>query len=74
MSQNRKKSTKINSREEEKSTKVNAREKVLNFETNIPQVVIMEKEALKTNSNRCKSKKIESFRETTSRKALENAY
>ena len=74
MSQNYKKSTKVNSREEKKSTKVNAREKVPKFKTNLPQVVEMEKEAPKTNSNRFKTKRIESFRETTSCGALENAY
>ena len=74
MSQNWKKSTKVNSREMKKSTKVNSRENVPNVETNLPQVVKMEKEAPKTNSNRFKTKRIESFRETTSRGALENVY
>ena len=74
MSQNCKKSTKVNSREEKKSTKVNTQEKVPNFETNIPQVLKMEKEASKLNFNRFKTKRIESFRETTSRGALENLY
>ena len=57
-----------------KSTKVNPRENVPNFETNIPQVAELEKEAPKANFNWSKLKKIESFRETTLRGALENAY
>ena len=74
MGQNYKKSTKVNSREEKKSTKVNSWEKVLNFETNIPQVVKMEKEAPKSNFNRVKVKRAKRFRETTLSLVLENAY
>ena len=74
ISQNWKKSTKVNSREIKKSTKVNSRENVPNVETNLPQVAKMGKEAPKSNFNRSKVKKTERFRETTLRGALENAY
>ena len=74
MSQNWKKSTKVNSREMKKSTKVNPRENLPNVETNLPQVVKMRKEAPKSKFNRFKVKKIGRFRETTWRGALENVY
>ena len=74
MSQNWKKSTKVNSREMKKSTKVNSRENLQNIETNLPQVMKMRKEAPKSNFNRSKVKRTESFCETTLRGALENAY
>ena len=75
--QNKPKLKKVNKSQlsaNEKSTKVNSRENVSNFETNLPQAVKMEKEAPKSNLNRFKVMKIESFRETTSRGALENAH
>ena len=74
MSQNEKKSTKVNSWEMKKSTKVNSRENLSNVETNLPQVVKMRKEAPKSKINRFKVKRTESFRETTWCGALENAY
>ena len=73
-SQNRKKSTKVNSQEMKKPTKVNSRENLPNVETNLPQVVKMRKEAPKSKLNRFKVKRTESFLETTLRGALENAY
>ena len=74
MSQIWKKSTKVNSRERKKLTKVNSRENVPNIETNLPQVVKMEKEAPKSKFNRFIVKSTESFRETTLCGVLENAY
>ena len=74
MSQNWKKSTKVNSREMKKSTKVNPRENLPNIETNLPQVVKMRKEAPKSKFNRFKVLETECFRENNLRGALENAY
>ena len=74
MSQNWKKSTKVNSREMKKSTKVNPRENLPNIETNLPQVAKMRKEAPKSKFNRFKVKRTESFRENNLRGALENTY
>jgi len=51
----------VNSREEKNVKESQSREKVQNFERNIPQVVKMEKEAPKINSDRFKMKGIESF-------------
>ena len=74
MSQNWKKSTKVNSREMKKSTKVNSRENLTNIEPNSPQVAKMRKEALKSKFNRFKVLKTERFRENNLRGTLETAY
>ena len=74
MSQNWKKSTKVNSREMKKSTKVNSRENLPNIETNLPQVVKMRKEAPKSKFNRLKVLKTERFRENNLRGRLKSAY
>ena len=74
MSQNWKKSTKVNSRETKKSTKVNSRENLPNIETNLPQVVKMRKEAPKSKFSRLKVLKTERFRENNLQKRLKSAY
>ena len=73
MSQNWKKSTKVNFREMKKSTKVNSRENIPNIEMDLPQVAKMRKEAPKPKFNRFKVLETEYFYENNLHGALENA-